>query len=58
MMRDMKKKRKKRDGLGASEECYGVKKVNSLLERLDRDGNRRKARRQKKKWSQAADEIF
>lgn len=56
----MKKKIKRnRDGLGATEERFEVKKVNSMLEKLTRDGRTRKARRKmRNKWSQAADEVF
>jgi hypothetical protein len=39
MMRDIKKKKnEKRDGLGASEESFVVKKKTSMIDKLDRDG--------------------
>ena len=59
MMRDIKKKKnEKRDGLGASEECFVVKKKTSMIDKLDRDGQKRKVLREKQKWNQAANELF
>ena len=59
MMRDLNKiSRDKRDGLGTKEENLALKKVKSLLERLDHEGNERCNRRGEKKWSNVAKGVF